>query len=71
MEISEAQRDAIDDMLEIADIANRQMTIAQVRIAAILGVSDDHDWVCDAVSGACDLEKLLTMTNTTVKETAE
>jgi len=68
MEISEATRDRIDDLLEIAENARRSMEIVQVNIAAMLSVSDENEWVYDCVGGRCDMEKMLAMTNTTVKE---
>ncbi len=68
MEISEATRDRIDDLLEIADGARRAMEIVQVNIAALIGVDHENTWVSDCVAGGCNMEKMLAMTNTTVKE---
>lgn len=71
MEITIAQKHMIDDWLEVADGARRQMQIAQVNIAAIIGIDDENTWVSDAVAGGSDLDKMLAMTNTTVKEDLE
>lgn len=71
MQISEADAHTIEDWLEIADGARRQLEIAQVRIAAIIGIDDENEWVADCVGGGSDMEKMLAMTNTTVKINVE
>lgn len=71
MQISEADAHTIEDWLEIADGARRQMEIAQVRIADIIGIDDENEWVADAVAGGSDMEKMLAMTNTTIKINVE
>ncbi len=68
MEISEATRDRVDDLLDIADCARRTLQIVQINVAAMLSVSDENEWVADCVAGGCDMEKMLAMTNTTVAD---
>lgn len=68
MEISQANADAIDDLLEMGECARRMMELAQIRIAGILCVDDENISVADAVSGGSDLATLLERTNTTIAE---
>lgn len=67
MEISEAARDRIDDLLDIAEAARRTLEIVQIHIATMIGVDDENTWVSDCVAGGSNMEKMFAMTNTTVK----
>lgn len=71
MEISEATRDRIDDLLDVADFARRILQFVQINIAAMIGVDEENTWVSDCVAGGSDMDKMLAMINTQVKETDE
>lgn len=71
MQISETQAEAIEELLEVAECARRQREIAQIAAARILGISDENEWLADAFAGGSTMEKMLAMTNTTVKTETE